>query len=145
MLNKIVLTAVASFCIASSLSADKIKTEMGILSNSLSSVQRAFMEDDRDKSIRLLADLKISIHKVLGSERKVLKLLPKELQDKKNIALNTGKIINENIDKIQAIYFDESLTNIQAQIQSQELILDIERQCFKCHNLVRDWDKGAKK
>ena len=145
MLNKILITAVATVCIVSNLSAtEKIKTEMGVLTNSLASVQRAFMENDRDKSIRLLADLKISINKVLGSERKVLKLLPKELQEKSKIALNTGRIINENIASIEAIYFDDSLTNIQAQMNSQEKILDIQRQCYKCHNLVRDWDKASK-
>lgn len=141
MFKKIVISTIATACLVSGLQADKIKTEMGVLTNSLAAAQRAFMENDRDKSIRLLADLKISIHKVLGSERKVLKLLPKDLQHKKKIALTTGRLINENIDAIQAIYFDESLSNIQAQMKSQEGMLDIQRQCYKCHNLVRDWDK----
>lgn len=140
MLKKIVMGTVASICLVSSLNAANIKQEMNVLTNSLSSVQRAFMENDRDKSIRLLADLKINIHKVLGSEKKVHKLLPDKFQDKTKIALTTGKIINENIYKIEAIYYDESLNALQAQMKSQEVLLDIQRQCFKCHNLIRDWE-----
>lgn len=141
MLKKSLVSLVISAGIVSSLNAETLKHDMNVLATSLSSVQRAFLLNDRKKSVRLLADLKKNITHTLGSKEKVVNLLPDELKYKSRIAVNSGKMINQYIQQIDEIYGDKSLTNVKAQMEAQDALLNIQVQCYKCHNLVRDWDK----
>ena len=141
MFKKAVISLVVSAGIVSSLNAETLKHDMNILATSLSSVQRAFLLNDREKSVRLLIDLKKNITHTLGNKEKVVNLLPDELKFKSRIAINSGKMINQYIEQIDAIYEDKSLKHIEAQMEAQDALLNIQVQCYKCHNLVRDWNK----
>ncbi|WP_457744969.1 hypothetical protein [Sulfurimonas sp.] len=141
MFKKTLVSLVVSAGIVSSLNAETLKHDMNILATSLSSVQRAFLLNDREKSVRLLVNLKKNITHTLGSTKKVINLLPDKLKYKSRIAVNSGKMINQYIHQIDDIYADKSLTNIQAEMEAQDALLNIQVQCYKCHNLVRDWDK----
>ena len=112
---------------------------MNILATSLASVQRGFLLNDRDKTVKLLADLKTHVYHVLGNEKKVVALLPEKLKYKSRIAVNSGKMIRTYIDEIEGIYYDKTLTPIKAQMEAQSALVNIQVQCYKCHNLVRDW------
>jgi len=141
MLKKTLAGLVLGASLVSSLNAETLKHDMNVLATSLSSVQRAFLLNDREKSVRLLKDLKKNITHTLGSKEKVVNLLPKELKFKSRIAINSGKMINQYINEIDGIYADKSLKHIEAQMEAQDALINIQRQCYKCHNLVRDWDK----
>jgi len=141
MFKKALVSLVVSAGIVSSLNAETLKHDMNILATSLSSVQRAFLLNDREKSVRLLIDLKKNITHTLGNKEKVVNLLPDELKFKSRIAINSGKMINQYIEQIDAIYEDKSLKHIEAQMEAQDALLNIQVQCYKCHNLVRDWNK----
>ena len=141
MFKKTLVSIIATAGIISSLGAETLKHDMGVLATSLSMVQRGFMINDRDKTIVLLADLKKNIYHTLGDNEKVIALLPEELKHKSRIAVNSGKMINTYIAEIEAIYYDKTLSPIKAQIEAQTALINIQVQCYKCHNLVRDWDK----
>ena len=142
MLKKTLIGLVVGASIVSSLSAETLKKDMDGMANSLASVQRGFLLNDRDKTIVLLADLKKKIVHTLGTSKKVLSLLPDSMKYKSRIALNSGKMINTYIGQIDDIYKDHTLTPIKAEVKAQEALVNIQIQCYKCHNLVRDWKDG---
>ena len=141
MFKKTLAGLVIGASLVSSVNAETLKHDMKVLATSLSSVQRAFLLNDKEKSVRLLKDLKKNITHTLGSKEKVVNLLPKELKFKSRIAVNSGKMINQYIHEIDEIYADKHLKHIEAQMEAQDALLNIQRQCYKCHNLVRDWNK----
>ncbi|WP_297441764.1 hypothetical protein [Sulfurimonas sp.] len=142
MLKRTFASLVVSAGLVSSLGAETLKHDMNVLATSLASTQRAFLLNDREKAVRLLADLKKNIDHTLGTKEKVVALLPEELKYKSRIAINSGKMINHYIDQINETFADKKLSDIQVQMESQESLLHIQAQCYKCHNLVRDWDKN---
>ena len=141
MLKKTLVGLVLGASLVSSLNAETLKHDMDVLATSLSSVQRAFLLNNREMSVQLLADLKKNIKHTLGSKEKVISLLPDKLKYKSRIAVNSGRMINQYINQIDEIYTDKKLKNIEAQMESQDALIKIQEQCYKCHNLVRDWDK----
>ena len=144
MLKK-VLGTIVGVGLVTSLSAETLKYDMTVLYNSFSSVQRSFFLNDPDQAVRLLADLKSKSYRILGNEKKIVKLLPEDLKHKSKIAINSGKLIAQYIDEIEAVYYDKSLNGIQAEVKAQQALLNIQNQCYKCHNLVRDWEKSKLK
>jgi septal ring factor EnvC (AmiA/AmiB activator) len=144
MLKKTVAGLVLGASLVSGLYAETLKHDMNVLATSLATVQRAFLLNDKENSIRLLADLKKNITHTLGNKEKVVNLLPDELKYKSRIAVNSGKMINQYIQMIDEIYADKNLKPIEAEMAAQDALLNIQAQCYKCHNLVRDWDKNQK-
>ena len=141
MLKKTIAGLVLGASLVSGLNAETLKYDMNLLATSLADVQRAFLLNDREESVRLLKDLKKNITHTLGDKEKVVNLLPKDLKYKSRIAVNSGKMINHYINQIDEVYADKSLSHIKAQMEAQDALLNIQVQCYKCHNLVRDWDK----
>jgi len=139
MFKKSFVGVVVSLGIVSSLSANQLKQDMDSLESSLISVQHGFLINDRKTTLSLLSEFKKNVNNILGSKEKIIGLLPKQLKKKSSIAVNSGKMIDRYIKEIEAIPKDKSLTPIKAEIKAQEAFLNIQTQCFKCHNLVRDW------
>jgi len=142
MLKKILVGLVISTGVVSSLGAETLKYDMTVLYNNFSSVQRSYFVNDRKQAMRLLADLKMNTDRILGNEKKIIRLLPKGLKDRSKIAITSGRLIRENISKIESVYYDKSLNKIQAEVKAQKALTNIQIQCYKCHNLVRDWNKS---
>jgi len=140
MVKKILVGIVVSASIVSALSADTLKDGMKKLEHSFLSVQGAYLLNDRDNAMKALSDLRINVHHYLGTDEKVRTLLPKDLKDREKIGVNSGRLIKESITKIENIYFSQNLNKIQAEVKAQDELINIEKQCFKCHNLVRDWN-----
>jgi len=141
MLKKVLVGMVVSAGIVSSLGAETLKYDMTVLYNNFASLQRSYFLNDKDQAMRLLADLKMNTHRILGDEKKVIGLLPKGLKDRSKIATTSGRLINEYISEIEAIYYNKNLNAIQAEVQAQKALTNIQVQCYKCHNLVRDWKR----
>ncbi len=141
MVKKILVGIVVSASIVSALSADTLKDGMKKLEHSFLSVQNAYLLNDRDNAMKALSDLRINVHHYLGTDEKVRKLLPADLKDREKIGVNSGRLIKESITNIENIYFSKKLNKIQAEVKAQDELINIEKQCFKCHNLVRDWNK----
>ena len=141
MVKKILVGMVVGASLVSTLSADSLKEGMAKLEGSFLTVQHAYLVNDRDGAMRALGDLRVNVHNYLGSDAKVKSLLPKDLKDREKIGVNSGRLIKKYITNIESIYFSQHLNKIQAQVQAQDELLNIQKQCFKCHNLVRDWNK----
>lgn len=141
MFKKVLVGTVIGLGMFSSVGAETLKYDMSVLYNNFSAVQRSYFVNNSKQAMKLLTDLKMNTDRVLGNEEKIKALLPSELQHKSKIATTSGRLIMEEINKIEAIYYDKSLNRIQAAVKAQEALTNIQVQCFKCHNLVRDWDK----
>ena len=141
MLKKTLVGLVISAGLVSSLGAESLKYDMEILAANLASTQRAFLLNDKKQSVKLLADLKKSIHHTLGSKEKVVALLPKDVKYRSRIAVHSGRMITQYIDQIDEVFADKKISNLEAEMETQDALLHIQAQCYKCHNLVRDWDR----
>ena len=139
MLKKTLVSVVVSLGLVSSLSADSLKGKMDMMANSMSSIQYAYLANNREMAIQALAGLKKTVDSALSSEDYIRKMLPKALKQRSSIAINSARLISENISKIEAIAVDKKTSAIKREMKAQEAFANIQEQCFRCHNLVRDW------
>ena len=112
---------------------------MGKLSHTLTQVQSGFLSSDKAATLKAVAALKKESAEILGDEEKITKLLPEDLRYKASIAINSAHMIAKNADEIERILNNKDMRMINRQMRSQQAFEEIQNQCFRCHNLVRDW------
>ncbi len=140
MLKKTLLSLVVAIGLTSSLGAnDQLKADMGTLASALSEVQIGFFTNDKYATLKAAAELKKHVQTTLGDKKKITNLLPADLQYKSSIAINSSEMIAKYIDEIEDILTDRNMRMINKQMKSQKAFVEIQNQCFRCHNLVRDW------
>ena len=140
MIKKILIGGLISLSIVTTVTAqEQLKSEMNALSGGLYNIERGFLTNDQKLTDESLAKLKKDVKTFLGDEKDIKKLLPEDLKHKSSIAINSANMISKSIDKIQKILKDSSLSPINRQMRSQKEFTSIQNQCFRCHNLVRDW------
>ncbi len=140
MLKKILVGGLLSLSIATSASAgSELLNEMNILSGGLYEVQRGFLTNDMDSALKSLDTFEKDVSAYLGDETAIKRLLPKKLKHKSNIAINSANMISKHIQDIREILKDKDLPMVSRQMSSQKAFMEIQYQCFRCHNLVRDW------
>ena len=141
MFKKTLLSLVVCAGIVSSVSAqEELRADMGKMAADLSSVQIGFFTNNKKDTLAALMDLKGIVYKTIGDKKTITKLLPEEVRYKSSIAINSAELINRYIDEIEDILKDKNMRMINRQMRSQKAFLEIEKQCFRCHNLVRDWE-----
>lgn len=141
MLKKTLLSLVVCAGMVSSLSAqEQLKAEMGKMAADLSAVQIGFYTNDKKATLASLMELKGSVYKSIGDKKTITNLLPEDVKYKSSIAINSAELINRSIDEIEGILKDKNMRMIDRQMKSQKAFLEIQKQCFRCHNLVRDWE-----
>lgn len=141
MLRKTLLSLVLCAGLVSSLSAqEELKADMMKMAADLSAVQIGFFSNDKKGTIASLMDLKGTVDKSIGDKETITKLLPEDVRYKASIAINSAELINREIEKIESILKDKNMRMINRQMGSQKAFLEIQQQCFRCHNLVRDWE-----
>lgn len=126
--------------ISSAVANDALKAEMGTMAGSLSAAEMGFYSNDKKSALSNLLQLKKEVHKTIGDEKTITNLLPEELKYKASIAINSARLIEQNIDEIEATLKDKDMRMINRQMRTQKALLEIQTQCFRCHNLVRDWE-----
>jgi hypothetical protein len=140
MLKKIVAGTIVSLSLVSSLIAsDDLKINMETLASSLSDVQRGFLTNDRTFTQTSLNKFQKEVKDILGEKHHIMSLLPEKIRYKASIAINSAEMIDKSIKEIDTILADKNMRMINRQMKSQKEFLNIQEQCFRCHNLVRDW------
>ena len=140
MLKKTLLSLVLTLGLTSSLVAnDKLKADMGQLAGTLSAVQMGFFSNDKQATLDSLATLRKEVSTMLGDKETIKGLLPENVQHKASIAINSADMIKKYSDEITAILNDRNMRMINKQMKTQKAFTGIQNQCFRCHNLVRDW------
>jgi len=140
MIKKILVSGLVSLSIATGAAAqEELIQEMNTLTGSLYEIQRGFLTNDKKMALDALANFEKDVKAYLGDEKSIKKLLPNEVKHKSSIAINSAKMINKHVVEIRKTLKDKNMTMINRQMRSQKAFLDIQNQCFRCHNLVRDW------
>jgi hypothetical protein len=139
MLKKTIIGLVVSCSLASNVFAGQLKDDMDALAVNLSEIQMGFFTNDIDRTLKSTKILKSHVHRVLGNEKLITKLLPEAVKYKASIALNSAQIIERNVNVIETTLNDSKEKMINKQMTSQKAFAEIQNQCFRCHNLVRDW------
>jgi len=141
MLKKTLVGLVVCLGLSSGVVAsDKLQENMGNLAGSLSSLQMGFLTNDKKMAISSAESLRKHISVYLDDKDAITKLLPSEIQYKSSIAINSAHMINKYALQIEKVLKDKNIRMINRQMRSQKAFLDIQNQCFRCHNLVRDWE-----
>lgn len=125
---------------SSAIAQDELKADMGKMASELSSVQIGFFANDRKGTLASLMALKETVDKSIGDKKTITNLLPEDVKYKSSIAINSAELIDKYIDEIETILKDKDMRMINRQMDSQKAFLEIQKQCFRCHNLVRDWE-----
>lgn len=140
MLKKILVGGLLSLSIVTSASAGtELLNEMNDLSGGLYEIQRGFLTNNADLTLKSLDNFEKDVKSYLGDEAAIKKLLPKKLKHKSNIAINSANMIGKHIKDIRDVLKDKDLSMMSRQMSSQKAFMEIQYQCFRCHNLVRDW------
>ena len=141
MLKKTLVSLVICAGLASSVSAqDELKADMGKMAAELTAVQMGFFTNDKKETLASILKLRKIVDKTLGDKDTITNLLPEEVRYKSSIAVNSAELIDRYVDEIEKILTDKNMRMINRQMSSQKAFLEIEQQCFRCHNLVRDWE-----
>ena len=140
MLRKTLLSLVLCAGLVSSVSAqEELKADMGKMAGELTAVQMGFFSNDKKGTLSSLMALKSTVYNTIGDKDTITKLLPEDVRYKSSIAINSAELINRSISDIENILKDKNMRMIDRQMKSQKAFMEIEKQCFRCHNLVRDW------
>ena len=140
MLKKMLISAIVSLSVASCVNAGELKTDMDMLSGSVSAIQQGFFTNNKAFTLDSLAKFRKDVKAVLGDKETITKLLPEDLKYKASIAINSAEMIDKYIAEIEDTLTDKNIRMIKRQMASQKAFLNIQAQCFRCHNLVRDWE-----
>ncbi|MGB5964198.1 MAG: hypothetical protein WBF77_05680 [Sulfurimonadaceae bacterium] len=98
------------------------------------------MSNDKKVTLESLDRFQKEIDDLLGDKKNIEKLLPKDLKPKAPMATNTATSIDKYIDETRVILKDKNMKMINRQNRSQKAFVNIQIQCFRCHNMVRDWE-----
>jgi hypothetical protein len=140
MIKKILVSGLISLSVATvAVAQEQLQNEMNALSATMYNVERGFLANDKKLLDESLVKFKGEVKDFLGDEKYIKSLLPEDAKHKSSIAINSAKMIGKSIEKIQKTLKDSSLSAINRQMRSQKEFENIQTQCFRCHNLVRDW------
>lgn len=141
MFKKTLLSIVVCVSLASSVNAqEQLKADMVNMAAELSAVEMGFFTNDKKATLASLLSLKKIVDKTIGDKKTITNLLPEEVRYKASIAINSAELIDRSVDQIKEILTDKNMRMINRQMKSQKAFLEIQQQCFRCHNLVRDWE-----
>ena len=139
MLKKIFLSLVIGLGLTSTLVAGDLKADMSQLSSTMSEAQIGFYTNNKAATLTAIIKLKKQVHNVLSDKKTITALLPDDVKYKASIAINSAQLIEKYTTQIEKDLNDRSLRMINKQMRTQKAFVEIQKQCFRCHNLVRDW------
>jgi len=142
MLKKTLVSIVVCLGLAGSAVAQEgsdLKAGMGALSGSVSALQMGFFTNDKKASLDAITMLRENVKKYMGDKETITKLLPENEKYKASIAVNSAQMIEKYAAEIAKELTDKNMSAINREMSTQKAFLEIQNQCFRCHNLVRDW------
>jgi len=125
--------------LTSGLVAGDLKSEMNDLAGTVGALEMGFFTNDKKATLEAVTLLRKHVKEYLGDEASIKKTLPENLQYKSSIAINSAEMIEKSALEIELVLNDKNIRMINRQMTSQKAFLEIQNQCFRCHNLVRDW------
>ncbi len=115
-----------------------LKSNMHMISLEMLAVQQGIMSNNDEATLDALKRFNGSINELLGDKESITKLLPESKKDKAPMAVNSAHTINLYIDNISVAINNKELDELQKQNKTQKAFMNIQEQCFNCHNLARD-------
>ena len=117
-----------------------LKYNMLMLNAQMGEAREYMIRNNREEALKVFKSLKTEVHDLLSNKKKIESLLPPEKKNKSDIALESAKMIIDNIELIEDAYGENKreLSPLKRQIKAQRAYTSIELACFHCHNLVRD-------
>ena len=141
MFKKTLVSLVVCAGLVSSVGAqEELRADMGKMASELTAVQMGFFTNDKKETLASILKLRKLVDKTIGDKKTITNLLPEEVRYKSSIAINSAELIDRYVDEIEEILTDKNMRMINRQMRSQKAFLEIQQQCFRCHNLVRDWE-----
>lgn len=142
MLKKVLIGGLLSLGIVTGASANSydLKTNMHMLSANFTEVQQGFLSNNTEATLSSLIKFQKEIDELLGDKENITKLLPEHLKHKASMATNTATMIDKYVAEITSVLQDKEMPMIDRQNKSQKAFVNIQVQCFRCHNMVRDWE-----
>ena len=140
MVKNIVIKALIVTGLASGLSAADydLKKNMQQMSMEMLALQQGIMSSDDKATLSALKQFKSSVNELLGDKESITKLMPANKKDKAPMAVNSAHTLNLYMDEISAAINDKNLNDLEKQSKTQKAYINIQGQCFHCHNLARD-------
>ena len=139
MLKKTFIGLVISLGLTSTLVAGDLKADMSQISSTTVEAQIGFFTNNKAATLAAIIKLKKQAHDVLSDKKTITSLLPDDVKYKASIAINSAQLIDKYTTQIEKDLNDRSLRMINKQMRTQKAFVEIQKQCFRCHNLVRDW------
>ena len=140
MIRKTLIGALVCFGLSSGVSAGELKNEMNDLAGTITSLEMGFFTNNKAATLDSIATLRKQVKEYLGDEDKITKLLPEHVKYKSSIAINSAEMIDKYALEIKKALSDKNMRMITRQMKTQKAFAEIQNQCFRCHNLVRDWE-----
>jgi len=119
--------------------AGELKQDMDKLASDIYEMQVGFFTNDKAATLTAVDKLKGHVKQYLGDKYTITQLLPDELKYKSSIAVNSATLIEKYANEIENVLNNRDMRMINKQMRTQKAFLGIQNQCFRCHNLVRDW------
>ena len=140
MVKNIVIKALIVTGLVSGLSAADydLKKNMQQISMEMLALQQGIMSSDDKATLSALKQFKSSVNELLGDKESITKLMPANKKDKAPMAVNSAHTLNLYMDEISAAINDKNLNDLEKQSKTQKAYINIQGQCFHCHNLARD-------
>jgi len=140
MLKKTLLTLVLGLGLSSSLYAgQQLKIDMQQLSATMTEAQIGFFTNDKASTLATIVRLNKETSEILGNKKTITALLPDAVKYKASIAINSAAMISKYSKEIEDILNNKNMRAIDKEMKTQKAFINIQNQCFRCHNLVRDW------
>ena len=116
-----------------------LKADMQLLNAELREIQQGFISSDKDGVEASIKTFAQHVQELLGNEKRIAEMLPKDKKTKSSEAVMSAKIIAHNVQIIQdAIDNKFKQSERIRREESQRAYTYIEHACFRCHNIVRD-------
>jgi len=140
MLKKTLLTLVLGLGLSSSLYAGtQLRVDMQKFSATMTNAQISFFTNDKASTLAAIIKLNKLTDEILGNKKTITALLPEAVKYKASIAINSADMISKYSKEIEDTLNDKNMKAINKEMKTQEAFVNIQNQCFRCHNLVRDW------
>lgn len=140
MLKKTFVSLVVCLGLSTNMVANELKSDMGQLAGTVSALEMGFFTNDKKATLEAVSTLRKQVKEFLGDKKSVTLLLPEEVKHKSSIAVNSAEMIEKHAVEIENILINKNVRMIDRQMRTQKAFLEIQNQCFRCHNLVRDWE-----
>ncbi len=126
-----------------------LRTNMLKLNSELNEIQRGFISGDVQQIQVALDTFAVNAETLLAHKKEMMKKLPADMKNKNHkatVARDAARKMRYSVKVIrEALPNKNSLTVKKSRAVAQDAYLNIVDACFKCHNVVRDKKRKAKK